>query len=96
MTISLETVIQRVPEIMHSDLGAEVVMMDLDAGTYYGLNAVGARVWAMADNPVALTAVVDELLGSFDVERAECEEAVQAFADDLLERGVVRVIGGTD
>ncbi|MCP4960587.1 MAG: PqqD family protein [Actinomycetia bacterium] len=92
MTVSLDTVIRRSTEILHSDLGDQAVMMDLDAGAYYGLNAVGARIWTLADEPVALTKVVDRLLEEFEVERDECESAVAEFVADMIERKVVEVM----
>ncbi len=95
MAIPIETTVKRSDEIMHSDLGDQVVMMDVDAGAYFGLNAVGARIWAMAGEAVALTEVVDRLTEEFDVERAECEEAVAAFADDMVAQGIFQVVAAS-
>ena len=92
MDLTPDTTIRRSSEIMHSDLGDQVVMMDLDAGAYYGLNAVGARIWALAEEPVTLSAVVDQLLTEFEVERDECESAVAEFTADLIERKVVEIV----
>ncbi|MCP4960029.1 MAG: PqqD family protein [Actinomycetia bacterium] len=92
MTVSLDTVVQRSPEIMHSDLGDQAVMMDVDAGAYYGLNAVGARIWALTDEPILLTKVVDKLLDEFEVERDECESAVSEFVANMIERKIVAVV----
>lgn len=92
MSVPLHTVIRRSPEIMHSDLGDQVVMMDLDAGAYYGLNAVGARIWTYAEEPIALATVVDKLLEEFEVERGECEVAVGEFVEGMIERKVVEVV----
>ncbi len=92
MAISLAATVRRSPDIMHSDLGDQVVMMDIEAGAYFGLNAVGARIWAMAEQPIALAAIVDRLLEDFDVARGECAEAVERFTTDLVDAGILQVV----
>ncbi|MCP4961970.1 MAG: PqqD family protein [Actinomycetia bacterium] len=92
MMVSPDTVIRRSTEILYSGLGDQAVMMDLDAGAYYGLNVVGARIWALADEPIVLTQMVDRLVEEFEVERDECESAVSEFVADMIERKVVEVV----
>ena len=84
-----DTVLRRAEPIMHTNLGDKAVMMDLERGSYYGLNGVGARIWALLEQPASLGQICDRLVEEYEVEPDECRQAVTAFADDLLARGIV-------
>ena len=43
------------------DLDGEAVILDLSAGIYFGLNAVGTRMWQLIDRHGNLQIVFDEL-----------------------------------
>jgi hypothetical protein len=76
-------------------LAGEVVILDVKAGTYFGLNAVGARLWALAQEPVALDRAVDTIVAEFDVSRAQAEADLLALAGDLVRRGLLDVVAPT-
>src|SRR5262245_15940752 len=60
------------------DLDGEAVILHLDAGTYFGLNSVGTRIWQLLERDGRLTAVLDEL-------RAEYDAPPDVLERDLLE-----------
>ncbi|MCA9488539.1 MAG: PqqD family peptide modification chaperone [Myxococcales bacterium] len=67
--------------------GAAILLHPADL-TPIALDAQGARVWeALADG---VDAAVDTLTAESGAPRAEVEEAVRAFADELHEAGIVR------
>jgi hypothetical protein len=60
------------------DLGGEAVILDLDSGTYFGLNAVGTRIWQLIEQQGRLDAVFEELCREYDA-------APDRLESDLLE-----------
>ena len=48
------------------DLDGEAVILHLDSGTYFGLNAVGTRIWQHMERDGRLTAVLDDLRTEYD------------------------------
>jgi hypothetical protein len=60
------------------DLGGEAVILDLDSGTYFGLNAVGTRIWQLIEEQGRLDAVFDRLCLEYDA-------APERLESDLLE-----------
>ena len=48
------------------DLDGEAVILHLDSGTYFGLNAVGTRIWQLMERDGRLTAVLDDLRTEYD------------------------------
>ena len=51
-----------------SDLGGEVAILDLKGGTYYGLDAVGSRIWSLIQEPIKVKEIRDILVSEYEVE----------------------------
>lgn len=78
-----------------SDLGGEVAILHLEAGTYYGLDAVGARVWSLIQEPITLREIRDVLVREYEVEPARCERDLIALLRVLADEGLVEVWDGS-
>ena len=63
-------------------------------GVYYGLDAVGARVWSLLATPRRVSELVSIVTGEFDVAPAQCERDVLALLDELSERRLIREVAG--
>lgn len=74
-----------------SDVGGEVAILDLGSGRYYGLGAVGARVWELVQTPRTVHEVEVTLLSEYEVEARRCREDLVSLLDDLAGRGLLRV-----
>ncbi len=74
-----------------SDLGGEVVILDLEAGVYYGLDEVGARIWSLIQEPRSVDEVRDILLEEYEVEPERCQHDLIALLQRLAEEGLVKV-----
>ena len=91
--ITPESMAVQVDDIVASDIDGEKVMMSIVNGKYYGLEPVGSRIWEMIGEPVKVSALIDALLGLYDVDRETCERDVLAFLNELNKAGIVRVRG---
>ena len=49
--ITLGSVVVAAPRQVSSDLRGEAAILQLESGVYYTLNAVGARVWTLLQQP---------------------------------------------
>jgi hypothetical protein len=74
-----------------ADLADEVVMLDLESGMYYGLDAVGARIWNLIQEPKVVNAVRDILLQEYQVDPDRCERELLAFLREMAVHGLVEV-----
>lgn len=83
------TTYRRAPGAVHSDVNGLAVMVDLDAGNYYGLNAVGTYVWELLAAPHTVDQLVAALLAKYRVEAAEAEATVRTFLADMEARALV-------
>lgn len=80
----------RVPEhVLMRSLGEEMVMLHLDAESYYGLNEVGARLMQLAEHGATLEQIIEQLLAEFEVDRAQLERDVRTIAAELIAAGLL-------
>ena len=76
-------------QVMVRQVGEEVVILDLASGTYFGLDPVGARIWALMGEGRALAEICVTMLEEYEVEREQLEADVLRLAGELAERGLV-------
>lgn len=73
-------------------LDGEVVLLDLGAGKYFGLEgAVGERLFALLSEGTTPGALRRALLAEFDVPEGVLEADLRRILDELLARGLVRL-----
>lgn len=72
------------------ELEGEAVILDLASGTYYGLNEVGTRIWALLAAGRDEAAIAGALHEEFDVSLGGARADVAALASELLSRGLIR------
>ncbi len=69
----------------------ELVVLSLEDGMYYGLNAVGARVWALIEEPLTVREVQARLVEEFRVDPERCSREVNELLTDLVGLRLVRL-----
>lgn len=67
----------------------DVVLMSLEAGSYYGIGGAGGAVWAMLDEPRSEAELVEGVMAAYAVDRETCTADVRAFLADLKAKGLV-------
>lgn len=56
---------------------------------YFGVNRVGARIWALLEQPRRVSEIVSTLLREFAVDEAVCRRETEAFLTQLLARKMI-------
>ncbi len=72
-----------------SDLGGEVVILDLEGSKYFGLDAAGARAWELLQAGITVADLTDALLAEYDVDRDACRRDLEVLLHGLEARGLV-------
>ena len=93
--LTLDAIIRRSDALLSASLGDDVVMMDVEQGTYYGLEAVAARVWALTEQPLSVGALCDRLVAEYHISSAQCQQEVLAFLGELLNQHIVQIVTRT-
>ncbi len=92
-SISTESRVSQIEDIVVSDIDDEKVMMSVEKGQYYNLDTVGSRVWELIDKPIKVSELIDALLLKYDVDRETCERDVLVFLEELHKDGILQVEG---
>lgn len=70
--------------VVFRDLAGESVLLNLDTGTYFGLDAIGTRLWHLVAEHGSTELAVDTLLAEYDVEAPRLQKDVDALIGQLL------------
>ncbi len=91
-SISLERARITIPDqVLSQDLQGETVILDLKDGQYYGLNAVGSRIWAMLQDGRSPEAIIAALTDEYRISSERARGDLSGFLSVLQTRGLVSV-----
>ena len=93
-TITRTSIVVAGRDQVASDLAGETVLLGLKTARYYGLAEVGARIWELLRDPIAVSAVSETIAREYDVTVERCEPDVVRFLEELAEQGLIEVRGG--
>lgn len=93
--VGLDSVIERNREPVTVDVDGTAVMMSLLQGRYYGLDAIGTRIWELVEQPISARQLCDTLMEEFSVDRETCERDVLEFIGELAAENLVVFRDGT-
>lgn len=91
MALNPDQHIQIAPDVLFQEVGGETVLLDLESELYFGLDAVGTRIWTLLAEGASVGAVVETLLQEYEVERATLEADVSELLSKLSEAGLIRL-----
>ena len=87
-----DTVLQHRPGILFRDLAGEAVLLDPEAGIYFGLNEVGTRAWNLiAADGATLAAVHAALLAEYDAPPERIWDDLLSLVRDLLAHRLLQI-----
>jgi hypothetical protein len=77
----------RVPEdVIFRELNGEAVILNLDNGTYFGLNSVGMRIWQLCEQHASLREVWEAMQREFDAPGDALQSDLLAFVNELCSK----------
>ncbi|MEO6119864.1 MAG: PqqD family peptide modification chaperone, partial [Terriglobales bacterium] len=74
--LSSESRVKLTPDQVSSELGAEVVILHVKNGMYYGLDNVGVVIWKKLRESARVADIVASVVTEFDVDAKQCEQDV--------------------
>jgi hypothetical protein len=91
LPVSASTPVVAVGDLLTTEFGPEIVILNLRDGVYYSVENTGTRVWQLLQEPTTVQAVCDAIATEYEVPAAVCEEDVRALISTLAARGLVQV-----
>lgn len=84
-----DTLLKPTDQAVLSRIGDETVILHLDSGVYFGLDAVGTVIWDMVQTGASRSDLKTALMAKYDVDPTILEADIARFIDQLLENGLL-------
>ena len=76
-------------DVVFRELDGQTVLLDFKTGRYFGLNAVGTRLWALIAEGAGIAPAIDAIAAEFDAPRDEIARDVEELVTELVTRGLL-------
>ena len=87
--MNLDQIARLSPQVISQELSGETVILDLDSECYFGLDAVGTRIWQLIRDGVDLRTIQNTLLDEYDVDAAQLHADLHALIEAAQRRGLI-------
>ena len=87
--INPQTLLARSNQVLYSEVDGDVTMMSVENGKYYSLKEVGARIWALLEQPMSPEQICNQLMVEYRVDRERCEGEVISVMRQMASEGIV-------
>ena len=89
--ITHNSIVVVVRDQVSCDLNGEAAILALGKGVYYGLDPVGAKIWALLQQPRRVTEIRDAVLQEYEVEAASLENDLLCLLERLQAEQLIEV-----
>lgn len=89
--MNLNETVRIPPHVLSRQVGDETVILDLQGGSYFGLNPVGARIWQLLVEQKSLQQVCDFVASEFEVSPETIEHDVVELVGRLAEQKLLSI-----
>jgi len=91
MNITLSHHAKPSDDVLFQDVGGESVLLKLASENYFGLDAIGTRIWTLLNEDAGLQRAFDILVDEYEVAPDALERDLLALVDRMAEAGLVVV-----
>lgn len=85
---------QLTPQVVATDVSGETVILDYEAGKYFGLEGVGSFIWSeiKKSGSSSLKSLCESVVREYDVDEARCFADVKALLENLEKNGLIQAV----
>jgi hypothetical protein len=93
--LTLNSIIQRDPEVITAEADQDLIMVSIATGHYYGLSDVAREIWDAIERPKRISDLIDDLTASYRIDLSSCKDQTLSFLEALLDEGLLQVKDGS-
>jgi len=75
--------------VLSQEVSGETVLLDLASEQYFGLDAVGTRIWQLLNQNQSIGEVKAAILAEYDVSQEQLEADIEQLFAALLQAGLI-------
>ncbi len=89
--LTFTTVVCRNTSALSSPVGDETVLMSLERGNYYGLDAIATDIWHRLENPVSIGGLCAQLVTEYEADLPAIQQDVVNLLEQFRTEGLLDV-----
>ena len=93
--LTLNSIVQRNPEVIAAEADQDLIMVSIATGHYYGVSDVARDIWDAIESPKRVSDLVDDLTASYRIDSSSCGDQTLSFLEALLDEGLLQVKDGS-
>ncbi|MCB1485644.1 MAG: PqqD family protein, partial [Hyphomicrobiaceae bacterium] len=90
--ITPSTRIRKSADQVSCELNGEVAILNLKSAQYFGLDPVGAHIWAALEGVQEVAALVSTVVTVYDVDEAHCTSDIIDLVTKLNDEGLIEIV----
>ena len=91
MSISFESRVRIPQDVLVSELDGESVLLKLKSECYFGLDAIGTRIWELLIASDSIQGAYDTVLSEFAVDPDQLKADLTELLDSLVQQGLIEL-----
>ena len=89
MSVSTQTRLCVQAHVVFAQVGEEAVLLNTESGRYFGLDAIGSRVWLSLTGTATEEQICAELLEEYAVDPGVLRTDIRRLLDQLAQSGLI-------
>ncbi len=89
--LSMSSTVSRSEDHLAANVDDGLVLMDVDHGNYYGLNAIGTDIWQRLEKELVVSELCAALSKEYDADMDTISREVLALLERLAAEGLIEV-----
>ncbi|HPQ46505.1 MAG TPA: PqqD family protein [Clostridia bacterium] len=77
--------------IILKDMQGEAVLLNLDTGDYYSLNAVGNKIINLTLEDMTVDEIAAELIEIYDIDEKTAKSDINSLINDLINNNILEI-----
>ncbi|MEW6206964.1 MAG: PqqD family protein [Acidobacteriota bacterium] len=78
-------------KVAHQIIDGEVIMINLDTGSYYSLDKAGAAAWSLIEKQISVRSLVEHIAVRYEGDCSEIERAITSLIENLREENLILI-----
>jgi hypothetical protein len=79
-----------VPKVVHETFDDnEVVIINLESGSYYSLDNIGAEIWTLIESGASVTEIIEEIIDRYEPGTLNISESIHRFLIELQQEQLI-------
>lgn len=91
--MTTESIVQRNEKsVITTELGDELLMMDIENGKYISLNRTATVIWQNIDKPIKVADLIEILINRYKMEKSQCTLDTIQYLETLIAQKIINIM----